>query len=241
MSDYDYAAAELLETETDEELAGAGRPPVLPVQVTGRVITDEVTPQDCVTTTIVLSAATITSEGAGIAELLPADPLRVSARVLACDQDAVICHSRAQAGDAAANGAAGLSSAASFSNLGTVTSPGASAVIATIAAVNLIAGMSYQLSATGYFTGTPASPGDDDNFGVNFNAVRAARIPADGAILGPQAGQPVIVPNTGPWNGINPITVTAIAAGAAGAIYHAQLTATPLSQVITAASFPNGA
>ncbi len=94
----DYATTELLERETDEELPGASQIPTMPVCVTEKVITEPVTPQAFTTHTILLSTATISTEGNGIDELLPKDELRVRATVLAVDQDIVICHSKAQAG-----------------------------------------------------------------------------------------------------------------------------------------------
>lgn len=99
----DYAATELLETETGDELPAGEEVqiPVIPVCVTEKVIAEIVTPQEFTTHTISLGTGSVTSEGNGIDELLPQDELRVRATILAIDQDIVICHSKAQAGDPA--------------------------------------------------------------------------------------------------------------------------------------------
>lgn len=84
---------ELLEYQTetiDEDLAAAA----VPVVVAEPVVTVPTVAQHVDTYTVVVD-----TDVAKFAELLPLDPLRLSAQIIASDAAIVLCHSRAQATD----------------------------------------------------------------------------------------------------------------------------------------------
>jgi hypothetical protein len=231
----DYAAETLLEAQTDEELPEANQIPVMPVCVTEKVITDEVTPQDYVTSTLVISTGTKNDHGLGIEELLPADPLRVLARIFSADQDIVICHSRAQASDPgnAAPAGGALTTPLSVSISGTNTNPGINGIIAQITAAQLAAVAPapslWAITWTVGLEGT-VTAADADNMKICSPA---------GTSIGPSPARFNGVIGTYPQPGFqflppsqagNSISVQAIAAASgAAAVYTAQIVATLLS------------
>ena len=105
---------------------------------------------------------------------------------------------------------------------GSVTSPGAGAnVSGTIGAVNLPAGL-YQVTTTIYIDGTPVAGTDDDNMKINQSSG------AQFHLIVPITGVPVTQTFFLTFNGAQTIGVSASSAGTAGAVYHAQITATQL-------------
>jgi hypothetical protein len=140
----------------------------------------------------------------------------------------VTAYSRPMPPAAAAASLPALGAAAAQLGYGTAAAPAAGATVASIAAGLLVTGARYQVDLYAYYTGTPASPADDDNMGLNFNGARILRATLDGAILGPQAPAKWSV-LTGPFAGAAAITVTAIGAATAGSVYHAQVVATPVA------------
>jgi hypothetical protein len=227
----DYAARELLEAETDEELPGANTPPTLPVCVTEKVVTEEVTPQDCVTTTITLSTTTTTSEGTGIAELLPADPLRARATILPVDEDIVICHSRAQANDAANQAGSSIATVNAFG--ATAANPAAGTTVATTA--SLPAGTYTVMVWLGL--GGTVNAGDGSNMQLQVGGTVIGTLLYNGSTTAVQVAQgpfTVVVPAGGATVSV----VTINNAANVAAIYRAQIIATPAANTVAS---PNGA
>lgn len=88
--------AELLEYEAEQDHDTPVIPMTpIPVVVCDPVVTVPTAPQHISTYTVVVATGTT----AQVAELLPLDLLRVSARIIVSDQAVVVCHSQAQAQD----------------------------------------------------------------------------------------------------------------------------------------------
>jgi hypothetical protein len=106
---------------------------------------------------------------------------------------------------------------------GSVTSPGASAVIATIPAVSITPGQ-YLINWTVGLGGTPGA-GDTDNFRLRIGAT-GVDTSANPGITGQWTQAPY-----GPvfLNGANSVSVIAVAAGTAGAVYDANITLQPVA------------
>lgn len=123
----------------------------------------------------------------------------------------------------------------SVSAHGSVTSPTANQAIAAIPASDLVAGVQYSVTAYVYVDGTTAAATDDDNMQVNVNATSIAKIPynADTSDASPYA---FTIPVSPAVNGTNQLTVSAIAAGTTGSVYHATIVATPTSSSSGAAT-----
>lgn len=113
----DYASAELLEIETEQQMIG--KTPTIPVCVTEKVITEEVTSQ-------LIECGTIQIAANAIEELCPADPYRTRIQVTATTGKVALCHSKAQACAVAAEGTnstppKGLTGGANFSSITLLT------------------------------------------------------------------------------------------------------------------------
>jgi hypothetical protein len=108
---------------------------------------------------------------------------------------------------------------------GQATTPTAGQAIATISAANLPAG-SYIVQGTAYIDGTAVAATDDDNMQVLKQASVLVRlnVPADSTA-------PVTIGSFGPvyttLNGSQSLSVVAVALATTGAVYHAQISATP--------------
>ena len=107
------------------------------------------------------------------------------------------------------------------SNNGAVTSPAAGGVLAT---TGVIPAGTYSVSVTANLAGTVAQGTDNNNIRLNVNNATLAILPND-ITTGIQSFGPFIVTS----DGIHAILAQANAAATAGAIYAAQVVATPLS------------
>lgn len=118
--------------------------------------------------------------------------------------------------------------AASLQAQGSVTSPGAAATIAQILLANLSL-VTYNIQWTVELDGTPGA-GDVNNFRLFLGGTVLATSVNDGAI-GRYVQENVQV--TVPAGLASGIRVQSIAAGTAGAIYSAQITASPVAYTFT--------
>jgi hypothetical protein len=113
--------------------------------------------------------------------------------------------------------AATAQSVGSVAGAGSASAPGAGGNIVTVAAASLPAG-TYSVSVVAYIDGTIVPATDDDNMRLNPLGTRLA-VGATAVGSGPYT---VVL------NGAQNLQVVAIAAASGAAVYHAQITATPL-------------
>lgn len=113
-----------------------------------------------------------------------------------------------------------VNQATTQSTYGTVTTPGAGAVIVQLA--NLLPG-EYQIEWVVELQGTPAAGTDNDNMAVNLSGTQKARS-VNPAAVGTYPQEPI---NLDVQSG-NTLNIAAIAAATAGAIYSGTLTVVPL-------------
>lgn len=110
---------------------------------------------------------------------------------------------------------------------GAVTSPAANATICSLtpAVLNLQLGQIWQINCRFYYTGTPASPNDDDNWQLNINGgvnIYRGLISVAATIQPETMATTTLVTNVGSAF----ILRCASNAGTAGSVYHGLMTAT---------------
>lgn len=232
--------------------------PALDVDLSGFVVpTADAMPEETIPRIIVLSAAN------PFLPLLPRDAARRRAVILSVDNDVILVESlnlAQQLAAAVAGGAAAASlglgaylpkgvalplesrdlmyavattynvttsGGASATTVGSVTSPTAGQTITSqaLAAGTYAVGWSAQLSGT-------LGAGDANNFALKLAATQLAQsLNAAAAATYPQPSQTVVVPAGGAT-----LAIAAIGAGTVGAVYGAQLTVTPLTQIAAGSS-----
>lgn len=173
-----------------------------------------------------------------VAQLLGRDYDRLEARILACDYPVVLAQSREIAEAAAAAAGTGLSTMQSISSQGAQTSPTAGKGITSMAVANLVPGQQYRLDVYYFVDGTSASPADDNNMKIFMNGGGFGVLPWNGS--GSDA-QPVhFTLPVSPEVTDTPISIEAIGAATAGAIYNATLVATPITIAAMAPGIQSG-
>jgi len=106
---------------------------------------------------------------------------------------------------------------------GSVTAPGAGAVIASIGTASLTVGLTYQVNVVVYLDGTIVVATDEDNMALRFGGTTIAPLIYPGVNSVPVSTGPYYI-NVATSNTIN---VIAVGAGSVAAVYHAQIYATP--------------
>lgn len=159
----------------------------------------------------------------GVAMVLPQDPNRQYGYISAVDQPVVLSTQKEAAQSAANQIAVAAGSPASASNTGSQTSPAAGAVIASIA----LAAGTYIVTWTAQLAGTIGAP-ELNNFGL-FNGATQIETSMNLAAAGnypqqPTMGFTVVIPAGGAT-----LAVKAIILGTVGAVYTAQVNATPVA------------
>ena len=105
----------------------------------------------------------------------------------------------------------------------TASDPSTGTAVATIAAASLPAG-TYSVEVTTYLDGTTPAASDDDNIGLHVGATSVTHLA--------QPGAADVVVSSGPYvvnvNGAQSISVVVVTTVTSGAVYHAEIIATPV-------------